>query len=163
MPSMDVVSAVDLQALDNAINNVKRDITTRYDFRNIKSEISLNRKDKTIHMESADDLKVKAMTEMLISHVVRFGLDPKCLDYGKMESTAQGGAEMDVKIKEGIPRETAQKMVKFIKGLKTKVEPAIQEDQLRIAGKQIDDLQAVMAQLRAQNYDIPLQFVNLKR
>ncbi|MEL7562943.1 YajQ family cyclic di-GMP-binding protein [Dehalogenimonas sp. 4OHTPN] len=163
MPSVDVVSAVDLQALDNAINNVKRDITTRYDFRNIKSEVSLNRKEKTIHLESADDLKVKAMTEMLIGQVIRFGLDAKCLDFGKMESTAQGGAEMTVKIKEGIPRELAQKMVKFIKGLKVKVEPAIQEDQLRITGKQIDDLQAVMAQLRAQDYDIPLQFVNMKR
>ncbi|PPD57953.1 YajQ family cyclic di-GMP-binding protein [Dehalogenimonas etheniformans] len=163
MPSMDVVSAVDLQALDNAINNVKRDITSRYDFRNIKSEISLNRKEKTIHLQSGDDVKVKAMTEMLIGHVVRFGLDPKCLDFGKMEATAQGGAEMDVKIKEGIQKETAQKMVKFIKTFKLKVEPAIQEDQLRITGKQIDDLQEVMRQLKAQDYDIPLQFVNLKR
>jgi len=160
---MDVVSAVDLQALDNAINNVKRDITSRYDFRNIKSEISLNRKEKTIHLQSGDDVKVKAMTEMLIGHVVRFGLDPKCLDFGKMEATAQGGAEMDVKIKEGIQKETAQKMVKFIKTFKLKVEPAIQEDQLRITGKQIDDLQEVMRQLKAQDYDIPLQFVNLKR
>ncbi|APV45448.1 hypothetical protein Dform_02144 [Dehalogenimonas formicexedens] len=163
MPSMDVVSAVDVQALDNAINNVKRDITTRYDFRNIKSEISMNRKEKTIHLQSGDDVKVKAMTEILIGHVVRFGLDPKCLDFGKMEATAQGGAEMDVKIKEGIQKETAQKMVKFIKSLKLKVEPAIQEDQLRITSKQIDDLQEVMRQLKAQDYDIPLQFVNLKR
>jgi uncharacterized protein YajQ (UPF0234 family) len=95
--------------------------------------------------------------------VVRFGLDPKCLDFGKMEATAQGGAEMDVKIKEGIEKETAQKMVKFIKGLKLKVEPAIQDDQLRINSKQIDDLQAVMQQLKAQDFDLPLQFVNLKR
>ena len=163
MPSMDVVSAVDMQALDNAINNVKRDITTRYDFRNIKSEITLNRKEKTIHLQSGDDVKVKAMTEMLIGHVVRFGLDPKCLDFGKMEATAQGGAEMDVKIKEGIQKETAQKMVKFIKALKLKVEPAIQDDQLRISSKQIDDLQEVMRQLKAQDFEIPLQFVNLKR
>ena len=163
MPSMDVVSAVDMQALDNAINNVKRDITTRYDFRNIKSEITLNRKEKAIHLQSGDDVKVKAMTEMLIGHVVRFGLDPKCLDFGKMEATAQGGAEMDVKIKEGIQKETAQKMVKFIKALKLKVEPAIQDDQLRISSKQIDDLQEVMRQLKAQDFEIPLQFVNLKR
>jgi cyclic-di-GMP-binding protein len=163
MPSMDVVSSVDMQALDNAINNVKRDITTRYDFRNIKSEITLNRKEKTIHLQSGDDVKVKAMTEMLIGHVVRFGLDPKCLDFGKMEATAQGGAEMDVKIKEGIEKETAQKMVKFIKSLKLKVEPAIQDDQLRISSKQIDDLQAVMQQLKVQDFEIPLQFVNLKR
>lgn len=163
MPSMDVVSSVDMQALDNAINNVKRDITTRYDFRNIKSEVTLDRKEKTIHLKSGDDVKVKAMTEMLIGHVVRFGLDPKCLEFGKMEATAQGGAEMDVKIKEGIEKETAQKMVKFIKSLKLKVEPSIQEDQLRINSKQIDDLQEVMRQLKDQDFDTPLQFVNLKR
>ncbi len=163
MPSVDVVSDVDLQALDNAINNVKRDITTRYDFRNIKSEITLDRKEKTIHMESADDLKVKAMMEILIGQVVRFSLDPKCLDFGKMEATAQGGAEMEVKIKEGIAKETAQKIVKFIKSLKLKVEPAIQGEQLRVTGKNIDDLQEIMRQLKEQDYDIPLQFVNMKR
>ncbi len=163
MPSVDIVSDVDLQAMDNAINNVKRDISTRYDFRNIKSEITLDRKEKKIHLESGDDVKVKAMTEMLIGHVVRFGLDPKCLDFGKMEATAKGGAEMEVKIKEGIPKETAQKMVKFVKNLKLKVEAAIQEDQLRVTGKQIDDLQTVMQQLKAQDFDVPLQFVNMKR
>lgn len=163
MPSVDVVSDVDLQALDNAINNVKREVTTRYDFRNVKTEISLDRKEKTIHLESGDDVKVKAMTEMLIGQVVRFGLDTKCLDFGKMEATAQGGAEMDVKIKEGISKETAQKMVKFIKGLKLKVEPAIQGEQLRITGKQIDDLQEIMRQLKEQDFDIALQFVNMKR
>ena len=163
MPSVDVVSDVDLQALDNAVNNVKRETASRYDFRNVKSEIILDRKDKTIHLESVDDLKVKAMTEMLIGQAVRFGLDPKCLDFGKVEATAQGGAEMEVKIKEGIAKETAQKMVKFIKSLKLKVEPAIQGEQLRITGKKIDDLQEVMSQLKEQDYDIPLQFVNMKR
>lgn len=163
MPSLDVVSDVDMQALDNAINNVKREITTRYDFRNIKSEITLDRKEKTIHMESGDDVKVKAMTEILIGQVIRFGLDSKCLDFGKMDATAQGGAEIEVKIKEGIPKETAQKIVKFIKALKLKVEPAIQGEQLRITGKQIDDLQAIMTQLKDQDFDVPLQFVNMKR
>ncbi|ADJ26749.1 protein of unknown function DUF520 [Dehalogenimonas lykanthroporepellens BL-DC-9] len=163
MPSVDVVSDVDLQALDNAINNVKRETTSRYDFRNVKSEITLDRKKKTIHLESVDDLKVKAMTEMLIAQALKFGLDTKCLDFGKMEATARGGAEMEVTIKEGIPRETAQKIVKFIKGLKLKVEPAIQGEQLRITGKQIDDLQQIMSRLKEQDYDIPLQFVNMKR
>lgn len=163
MPSVDVVSDVDLQALDNAVNNVKRETSSRYDFRNVKSEITLDRKEKTLHLESVDDLKVKVMTEMLIGQAVRFGLDPKCLDFGKMEATAQGGAEMEIKIKEGIAKETAQKMVKFVKSLKLKVEPAIQGEQLRITGKKIDDLQEVMSQLKEQDYDIPLQFVNMKR
>ncbi|MDV2989576.1 MAG: YajQ family cyclic di-GMP-binding protein [Dehalogenimonas sp.] len=163
MPSVDIVSDVDLQALDNAINNVKRETTSRYDFRNVKSEITLDRKEKKIHLESVDDVKVKAMTEMLIGQAVRFNLDPKCLDFGKMDATAQGEAEMEVKIKEGIAKETAQKIVKFIKSLKLKVEPAIQGEQLRVTGKSIDDLQEIMRQLKEQDYDIPLQFVNMKR
>ena len=163
MPSVDIVSDVDLQALDNAINNVKRETTSRFDFRNVKSDITLDRKKKTVHLESVDDVKVKAIKEMLIAQALKFGLDTKCLDFGQMEATAQGGAEMEVTIKEGIPRETAQKMVKFIKALKLKVEPAIQGEQLRVTGKQIDDLQEVMRQLKEQDYDIPLQFVNMKR
>ncbi len=163
MPSVDVVSTVDMQALDNAVNNLKREITTRYDFRNVVTEIVLNKKDKQIHILSGDDGKVKAIIEGLIGQAVRFKVDPKSLDFKPIEATSQGKAKTEVHIKEGIPKETAQKMVKFIKGLNLKVQPAIQDDQVRITGKQIDDLQAVMQELRAQDYDVALQFVNMKR
>ncbi len=162
MPSVDVVSKVDLQALDNAINNVKREISTRFDFKNVKSEITFDRKAKSIHIVTGDDWKVKAVTEMLIGQCSRLKLDPKCLDFKEIEPTSHGGAKMDILIKEGIPKETGQKIVKLIKGLKLKVQPAIQDNQVRITGKKIDDLQEIMRLLKEQDYNIPLQFVNMK-
>ncbi|MBI2850948.1 MAG: YajQ family cyclic di-GMP-binding protein [Chloroflexi bacterium] len=160
MPSLDVVSLVDMQALDNAISNVKREISSRFDFKNVKSEVTLDRKNKSIHIVSGDDGNVKAITEMLIGQCARFKVDPKCLELKKIEDTTP--AKLDIQIKQGIPREIAQKMVKLIKGTKLKVQPAIQEDQVRITGKNIDDLQEAMRLLREQDYKIPLQFVNMK-
>ncbi len=162
MPSVDVVSKVDLQALDNAINNVKREISTRFDFKNVKSEITLDRKAKYIHIVTGDDWKVKAVKEMLIGQCTRFKLDPKCLDFKEIEPTSHSTVKMDIFLKEGIPKETGQKIVKLIKGLKIKVQPAIQGDQVRITGKKIDDLQEIMRLLKEQDYNIPLQFVNMK-
>lgn len=163
MPSLDIVSTVDMQMLDNAINNVKREVATRYDFRNVTTEISLDRKEKLIHLSTGDDMKMKALTESIIGQCTRLKLDPKILDVQKIEPATQGTVRREIKIKEGIARETAQKMVKFIKASGIKVQPAIQDDQIRVTGKQIDDLQELMTLLRSQDYDIPLQFVNMKR
>src|SRR3990172_1785299 len=163
MPSLDVVSTVDLQALDNAINNVKREISTRYDFKNVKSEVTLDRKEKRIHIVSGDDSKVKAVIDMLIGHCARLKVDPRCLDLKKIEVISLSVAKVDVEIKDGISRETCQKIVKLIKGLKIKVQAAIQENQVRLTAKQIDDLQEVMRVLDSQDYGIPLQYLNMKR
>ena len=162
MPSVDVVSRVDLQALDNAANNVKREIATRFDFRNVRTEITLNKKESFIHIRTGDEMKIKSIREMLIDQCVRLKIDPKCLDFKEIEATSRGGAKTNVMIKEGIPKETCQKMVKLIKGLKLKVQPAIQDQQLRLTGKKIDDLQAIMQRLKEEDYGIPLQFVNMK-
>jgi len=162
MPTVDVVSKVDLHAMENAINNVKREISSRFDFKNVKTEITFDRKTKSIHIVTGDDWKVKAVTEMLIGQCSRFKIDPKCLDIKKIEPTSHGAAKMDILIKEGIPKETGQKIVKLIKGLKIKVQTAIQDDQVRLTGKKIDDLQEIMRLLKEQNYSIPLQFVNMK-
>ncbi|MDP2718598.1 MAG: YajQ family cyclic di-GMP-binding protein [Dehalococcoidia bacterium] len=162
MPSVDVVSKVDMQALDNAINNVKREISTRFDFKNVKAEITLDRKAKYIHIVTEDDWKVKAVTDMLIGQCIRLKVDTKCLDLKENEAKPLGMAKMNILVKEGIPKDTGQKIVKLIKGLKFKVQTAIQEDQVRLTGKKIDDLQEIMQLLREQDYDIPLQFVNMK-
>jgi uncharacterized protein YajQ (UPF0234 family) len=162
MPSVDVVSKVDLQIVDNVINNVKREIFTRFDFKNIKTEITFDRKTKSIHIISGDEWKLKSISEMLIGQCARLKIDSRCLDFKEIEPTSQGSTKMDILIKEGIPKETGQKMVKLIKNLKFKVQPAIQDDQVRITGKKIDDLQEIMQLLRDQDYDIPLQFVNMK-
>lgn len=163
MPSLDIVSTIDMQTLDNAINNVKREIATRYDFRNVNTEINLNRKEKLIQIATGDEMKAKTVTEILIGQCTRFKIDPKVLDLQKIEPATQGTVRRDIKIKEGISRETAQKMVKYIKASGLKVQPAIQDDQVRVTGKQIDDLQAMMQQLQDQDWDVPLQFVNMKR
>ena len=162
MPSVEVVSRVDLQALDNAINNVKREIISRFDFKNVKAEITLDRNEKRIHIVTADESKVKAITGMLIAQCVRLKVDPACLGVKEIKLISHVIADVDIKIKEGIPKETCQKIVKLIKGLKMKVQPAIQDDQVRITGKKIDDLQEIMRLLGEQDYDLPLQFVNMK-
>ena len=162
MPSVDIVSTVDMQMVDNAVNNVTREISKRFDFKNVKSEVVLDWKDKCIHISTGDEMKIKAISDLLWSQCFRFKVDPKCLDLKDIEMTPTGTVKRDIRIKEGIPKETCQKMVKYIKGLKIKVQPAIQEDQVRITGKQIDDLQEIMRLLKEQDYDIPLQFVNMK-
>ncbi len=162
MPSVDVVSKVDMQVLDNAINNVKREIASRFDFKNVTTEIRFDRKAKSIHIISGDNWKVKAVTKMLTGQCAQLKLDPKCLDIKEIEPTSHGAAKVDILIKEGIPKETGQKIVKLIKGLKMKVQPAIQDDQVRLTGKKIDDLQEIMQLLREQDYNIPLQFTNMK-
>ncbi len=162
MPSVDVVNKMDLQGLGNAINNVKREIFTRYDFKNVNSEIIFDRKAKYIHIVTGDDWKVRTVTEMLIGQCTRLKVDSKCLDLKEIEATSHGTVKMDILIKEGIPKETSQKIVKLIKSLKIKVQSAIQEDQVRITGKKIDDLQEIMRLLKEQDYNIPLQFANMK-
>ena len=162
MPSVDVVSRVDLQALDNAVNNVKREIATRFDFKNVTSEVTFDRKAKSIHIVTGDDWKAKAVTQMLIGQCTRLKLDAKCLDIKEIEATSHNTVKLDVLIKEGISKEIGQKIVKLVKGLKIKVQPAIQENQVRLTGKNIDDLQEIMRLLREEDYGIPLQFVNMK-
>ena len=162
MPSVDVVSKVDLQSMDNAINNVKREIMSRFDFKNVHTEIEFDRKAKSIHIESGDDLKVKTAMEMLIGQLTRFKLDAKCLDIKEIEEVSNKKARVDITIREGISKDTCQKIVKLIKEQKLKVQPTIQESSVRITGKKIDDLQQIMQLLRDQDYEVPLQFDNMK-
>jgi cyclic-di-GMP-binding protein len=163
MPSLDVVNKVDMQALDNAVNNVLREVTNRFDFKNVKTEITLNKKDNLIHIVTGDEMKMKAIIELLKGQCVRLKVEPKSLAPKKMESTSHGTVKIDIQVNEGIPMETCKKIVKFIKGFNTKVQPVIQDEQVRISGKKIDDLQEIMQLLREQEYDVPLQFVNMKR
>jgi hypothetical protein len=162
MPSLDVVSTVELQSLDNAVNNTKREIATRFDFRSVKSDISFDRKEKIIHIVSGDEWKVKTVKDILMGQCVRQKVDPKSLDIGKTDTVSTTIAKTDIHIKEGIPKETGQKIVKYIKSLKIKVQPSILDNKLRITGKQIDDLQEIMRLLTEQDYGVPLQFVNMK-
>ena len=162
MPSVDVVSRVDFQALDNAVNNAKREIGTRYDFKGVATEVALDRKSKNVHVATGDEGRLRAVIDMLQTHAIRQKLDPKVFDVGAFEPTSHGGVKVDIKVKEGLDRDTARDMVKVVKGTRYKVQAAIQEDHVRLSGKKIDELQALMKLFREKDYDVPLQFVNMK-
>jgi hypothetical protein len=162
MPSFDIVSQVDLQEMDNAINNVKKEADSRYDFRGVTTEISFNRKDKLIHILTGDEMKIKALRDMLSAHAVRRKIDPRIMDFKEPEGTSKGQLKQQVSLREGIDKETAKKLVKLIKGSKLKVQAAIQDDQVRVTGKKIDELQAVISLVKEGGFEQPFQFVNMK-
>ncbi|MFQ5800039.1 MAG: YajQ family cyclic di-GMP-binding protein [Bacteroidota bacterium] len=163
MASFDVVSRVVMQEVDNAVNMTRKAILTRYDFRQSKTEISLNKNDKTIHVVTEDEMKMRAVQEALVGNFVKRKLDVKCLDPKEIRMASHGMVEREFAIKEGVDTETARKIVKLIKGKNLKVQAAIQDNQVRVAGKSIDDLQAVIKMIREANLGIPLQFVNMMR
>ena len=163
MPSFDIVNRVDLQEVDNAVNITKKSILSRYDFRNSKTEIAIDKKDKKIRVTTEDDMKLRAVQDTLIENLVKRKVDRKCLDAKAPEAAAHGMIQRDIEIKEGIDSDTARSIVKMIKDLKLKVQAAIQENQVRVTGKKIDDLQEVIQLLRGGAIAIPLQFVNMQR
>ncbi|NOY87012.1 MAG: YajQ family cyclic di-GMP-binding protein [Deltaproteobacteria bacterium] len=162
MPSFDIVSKVDMQEVDNVINNTRKEILTRYDLRQGTSEVDLDRGDGTIKMVAEDRMKMKAIQDIIVSNLVRRKIDPKCLDVGEPEGTSGGHLKCEAKIRQGIDRDLARKIVKLIKDRKLKVQAAIQDDQVRVTGKKIDDLQDVIGMLKDKELEIPLQFVNMK-
>lgn len=162
MPSFDIVNQIDAQEVDNAVNNTRKEVATRYDFRGLHTEVNFNSKEKNIEIVAAESMKMQAVREMLIKHFIKRKLEPKVLEFGPEQGSSSGAVKMSVDIHEGIDRETAKKIVKEIKALKLKVQPAIQDDQVRVTGKKIDDLQEVIRILKGKSFSVPLQFVNLK-
>ena len=151
-----------MQELDNVVNNTIKEVTTRYDFRNTNTSVELNKKDKVIHVTSADDMKMNAIRDMIIVHCTRRKVDPKCLEFKDLEKTSKGYLKRDIKVNEGVSKDNAQKIVKIIKGLNLKVQASIQDEQVRVQGKKIDDLQTVIQTMNAQDLGIPLQYINMK-
>jgi len=163
MASFDIVSRIDLQEVDNAVNITKKAILTRYDFRQSKTEITLDKSEKKIHVTTEDDMKMRAVQDSLIENLVKRKVDRRCLEPKANEPAAHGMLKREIGLKEGVDSDTARSIVKIIKDQKFKVQAAIQDNQVRVTGKKIDDLQAVMRVLRSGNVPIPLQFVNLQR
>ena len=163
MPSFDIVNRVDLQEVDNAVNITKKAILSRYDFRNSKTDISLDKKEKKIRVTTEDDMKLRAVQDALIENLVKRKVERKCLEPKASEPAAHGMIRRELAIKEGIDSDTARNIVKMIKDRKLKVQAAIQENQVRVTGKKIDDLQEVIQLLRGSQMPIPLQFVNMQR
>lgn len=162
MPSFDVVNKIDHQNLDNAINTARKEITTRYDFHDSKSTIELDKKNLQITVVTENDMRMKHIQDVIISRAMKQNIAPEALDFGKDVYASGNMVRKEIKIKEGIDKDTAKKIVKDIKASGLKVQPSIMDDQVRVTGKKIDDLQDVIAMLRQNSYGIPLQFVNMK-
>ncbi len=162
MPSFDIVNQVDFQEVDNAINNTRQDVTRRYDFRGAHTEITLDKQAKSIHLLTGDEMKMESLRDMLVENFAKRKVSGKNLSFGPVEATSKGQVKRDVAVSEGIEKEVAKKIVKLIKDLKLKVQPAIQDNQVRVTGKKIDDLQAIISMLKEADLPVPLQYVNMK-
>lgn len=163
MASFDIVSRVDMQEVDNAVNMTRKAILTRFDFRESKTEVALDKTEKKIHVLTEDEMKMKAIQDALVENLVRRKIDVKSIDPKEIQMASQGMIRREFAIKEGVDSETARTIVKLIKGRNLKVQAAIQENQVRVTGKKIDDLQTVISIVRGAKLSIPLQFVNMIR
>jgi len=158
--SFDVVSEVNMAEVDNAINQVKKEVAQRFDFKNSKSDIK--REESKLVMISDDEMKMKNLVEILKDKLVKRKVPLNSLRFGKVESALAGTARQNVDIICGIETDIAREMVKDIKTMKIKVQASIQEKQVRVSGKNRDDLQSVIQFLKSKDYKLPLQFTNFR-
>ena len=158
--SFDVACKIDMQEVTNAIDQARRDIATRYDLKGAKNEIEIEKMDITI--SSTDDMKVKAVLDILQSKLHRRGVDLKALTINDPVQAGGGVVRQKITLQDGVPMEKAKEIVRLIKDSKIKVQASIQEKQVRVAGKNRDDLQAVIALLKGKELGIALQFTNYR-
>ena len=160
--SFDVVSKVEYTVVDEAIAIAMKEVVSRYDFKDSRSEINFDKKANTIMLQSSDDYKVKALYEVLMMKVSKRGLPVKNFEAQKVENALGGTAKMAVKVQQGIPQDKAKEIVRAIKDAKLKANVSIQADTLRVTSKSKDELQSVMGLLRNGDYGITLQFDNFR-
>jgi cyclic-di-GMP-binding protein len=160
--SFDVVSKVNLQEVANAVQQASKEIATRFDFRGSASRIDWDEKEPALTLSSEDAGKLKSVVDILEGRLVKRGIAIKALDFGKVEPAAGGTVRQVIKVQQGIPSEKAKAIGKTIKDHKLKVQASIQADQVRVSGRNKDDLQAVMALLKGEDFGLPLQFTNYR-
>jgi uncharacterized protein YajQ (UPF0234 family) len=160
-PSFDVVSEVDMQEVNNAINQTTKEITQRFDFKGTKSVVEVEN-GNSIKIVTEDDTRMRNIVDILQSKFIKRGVSIKNLEYGKVESAAGGMVRQSIRIKQGIEADVAKKITKDIKESKLKVQTQLQDDQVSVSGKKIDDLQAVIALLKSKDYGVELQFSNFR-
>ena len=163
MPSFDVVSQIDMQEVRNAVDQVSREVSNRYDFKDTRSTIDLNEKEMTIRMETASEDRMIAFRQVLEEKLIKRKISLKSIDFGDIEDAAGGRARADVSLKAGISSDMAKQINGHIKDLKFKgIQSQTQGDQVRVTGKKRDALQDVIASLREADFDLPLQFENFR-
>lgn len=162
MPSFDVVNVVDMQEISNAVNNASKEILQRYDFRGSNTELEWVSKENRIVVRTEDEMKMEAVREILINHATRRKLDVACMEFKDVEAASGKTLRREVVIQQGIEQDLAKKIVKDVKDAKLKVQISIKGDELRVSGKKRDDLQSVISLLKSNDYEIPLQFINMR-
>lgn len=163
MPSFDIVCDVDLQEIDNAVNQASREMTGRFDFRSGKSLIEFDRENKLLKIVADDDFKLRAIHQILETKIAKRGLDCRILQYDKPEEGSNKLLKQKVTLRSGLTKEEAKKITLLIRNSGMKVQPEIQDDQIRVTAKKIDDLQEVMAMVKKAELGIPLQYINMRR
>lgn len=162
MPSFDIVSKVDAQLLDNAVNVTSKEITNRFDFKGSHVLIDLDKKEYLLKVETDDDMKMRQLIDVLISRSHKQGIAPEAFDTSKEGSQSGKVWRKEIKVRNGLAQEDAKKIVKLIKDSGLKVQASINDDLVRVTGKKIDDLQEVIQLLKNANLQIPLQYVNMR-
>ena len=162
MASFDIVSKVDAQALDNAVNVTQKEITNRFDFKGTHVVMELNKKDFKINLETDDDMKMRQLCDVLMSRAHKQGIDPMAFDFSKEGFQSGKVWKKEVTVRNGLPQEDAKKLVKLIKDSGLKVQASINDDLVRVQGKKIDDLQEVIQLCRTAELQFPLQYVNMR-
>jgi uncharacterized protein YajQ (UPF0234 family) len=160
MPSFDIVSKVDWHEIDNALNQARKEIVQRFDFKGTDTTIEL--KDEAFVLESSDEYKVRATLEVLEGKLAKRGLSLRSLERGEIEPASGARARQTVKVRSGVDTETAKRIVKSIKATKMKVQAAIQGDSVRVSGKKRDDLQEAIAHVKGEDFGLPLQYENFR-
>jgi len=162
MPSFDIVSKVEAQALDNAVNVTTKEITNRFDFKGSHVVINLDKKEFQLKLETDDDMKMGQLIDVLINRAHKQGIAPEAFDTSKTGAQSGKVWKKEVKVRNGLVQEDAKKIVKLIKDAGLKVQASINDDLVRVTGKKIDDLQAVIQLCRTANLGVPLQYVNMR-
>ena len=162
MPSFDIVSKVDAQALDNAVNVTSKEITNRFDFKGSHVVINLDKKEFKIHLETDDDMKMRQLVDVLINRANKQGISPEAFDASKEGAQSGKFWKKDVIVRNGLKQEDSKKIVKLIKDSGLKVQAAINDDTVRVTGKKIDDLQAVIQLCKNGNLGLALQYENMR-
>ncbi|MBM4165806.1 MAG: YajQ family cyclic di-GMP-binding protein [Ignavibacteria bacterium] len=160
--SFDIVSKIDFQEVDNALNQARKEIIQRYDFKDSKSSIELKEKEKEIVLISDDEFKMKSVVDIVQSKMIKRGIHLKALKFGKIEPAANTTVRQVISLRVGIEKEDAKLLTKMIKDSKLKVNAQIMEDQVRVAGKSKDDLQSVIQMVKNADLPFPVQFANYR-
>lgn len=162
MPSFDIVSKVDAQALDNAVNVTSKEISNRFDFKGSHVVIDLNKKDFKLNIETEDDMKMRQLLDVLVSRAHKQGIAPEAFDLSKEGAQSGKVWKKEVMVRNGLAQEDAKKIVKIIKESGLKVQASIMDNLVRVTGKKIDDLQSVIQASKTWDLGIPLQYENMR-